>query len=301
MSVKVTKLVKKFADQIAVNSVSFECSSGSIVGFLGPNGAGKSTTMKLITGYLKPDSGSVLICDEELTETGINTRKYIGYLPENNPLYKDMYILEYLGMIAGIHNIKNKSQRIKDVITQTGLNSEQHKKIGQLSKGYRQRVGLAQAILHDPEILILDEPTSGLDPNQLIEIRNLIKTLGKEKTVIFSSHILQEVQAICDRVLIINHGELVADRTIEEVDLDVGHSRCLYIEFQNEMEVSIIRNIRGVQEARENDSKKFKVYFDNSKDIRKDIFDMAVAQSNRIMEMRFINLSIEDIFKELTN
>ena len=211
MSIEVNGLIKIYGTQKAVNNISFTIGKGEIVGFLGPNGAGKSTTMKIITGYLLQDAGTAKVCGIDVTEQPLTIKKKIGYLPEANPLYYDMFVREYLLFITGVHGIKNKKQRINDVIELTGLTSESKKKIGQLSKGYKQRVGLAATLVHDPEVLILDEPTSGLDPNQIIEIRNVIKEQGKNKTVLFSSHILQEVQAICDRVIIINKGELVAD------------------------------------------------------------------------------------------
>src|SRR5215210_203520 len=214
MSIVVRKLTKLYGTQKAVNDISFSVNKGEIVGFLGPNGAGKSTTMKMITGYLQADAGTAEVSGIVVQPHSLDTKKKIGYLPEANPLYYEMYIREYLEFIANIHQIKNIKSRIEEVITLTGLTVESKKKIGQLSKGYKQRVGLAAALIHDPEVLILDEPTSGLDPNQIVEIRNVIKQQGKNKTVLFSTHILQEVQAICDRVIIINKGELVADNKL---------------------------------------------------------------------------------------
>jgi len=214
MSVIVDKLGKHYGEQIAVNNISFNISKGEIVGFLGPNGAGKSTTMKMITGYLKADSGTATVCGIDVASNPIEVKKKIGYLPESNALYYDMYIKEYLSFIGGVHQIPDLKSQIENIIELTGLTIEQKKKIGQLSKGYKQRVGLAAALIHSPEVLILDEPTSGLDPNQIIEIRNLIKQQSINKTVLFSSHILQEVQAICDRIIIINKGNIVADDTL---------------------------------------------------------------------------------------
>ena len=211
MSIEVKNLTKMYGTQKAINNISFSLTKAEIVGFLGPNGAGKSTTMKILTGYIQADSGTAKVCGISVNENTIAAKKMIGYLPESNPLYYDMYVKEYLSFIAGVHQISNKVETIKNTIDLVGLEIEQNKKIGQLSKGYKQRVGLAAALLHQPEVLILDEPTSGLDPNQIIEIRNVIKEQGKNKTVLFSSHILQEVQAICDRVIIINKGEIVAD------------------------------------------------------------------------------------------
>jgi ABC-2 type transport system ATP-binding protein len=209
MSIEVDQLTKVYGEQRAINNITFSAAPGQVLGFLGPNGAGKSTTMKILTCFLPQTSGSAKVCGFDVNENSIEVRKCVGYLPEHNPLYLDLYVKESLGFVADLHQIKNKNRRIKEVIELTGLNVEQHKKIGQLSKGYRQRVGLAQAILHDPKVLILDEPTSGLDPNQLIDIRNLIKELGKTKTVILSTHIMQEVEAICSHVVIINKGEIV--------------------------------------------------------------------------------------------
>ncbi len=214
MSIEVQQLLKQYGTQKAVNNISFTINKGEIVGFLGPNGAGKSTTMKIITGYTKATQGHVKVCGIDVTENPIETKKKIGYLPESNALYYDMYVKEYLKFIAGVHHIAQTKDTVAAVIELTGLQVEQKKKIGQLSKGYKQRVGLAAALIHKPEVLILDEPTSGLDPNQIIEIRNVIKEQGKDKTVLFSSHILQEVEAICDRVIVINKGEIVANDTL---------------------------------------------------------------------------------------
>lgn len=217
MSIRVENLTKLYGTQKAVDGISFSVEPGTVLGFLGPNGAGKSTTMKMLTCYLAPDSGSAQVCGFNIIEQSLEVRKNVGYLPEHNPLYLDLYVKESLDFIAGIHKIENKKQRIAEVIELTGLGPEQNKKIGQLSKGYRQRVGLAQAIIHDPKVLILDEPTSGLDPNQLIDIRQLISDLGKSKTVIFSTHIMQEVEAVCNRVVIISKGKIVLDNSLEDV------------------------------------------------------------------------------------
>lgn len=219
MSIKVSQLNKFFGSQHAVNNISFASDKGCVLGFLGPNGAGKSTTMKILSGYLSQHSGKVEICGIDMIENSFKAKQHIGYLPENNPLYTEMYVKEYLSFVADIHQIENKKERVNQVIKLTGLEPEQNKLIGQLSKGYRQRVGLAQAIIHEPSVLILDEPTSGLDPNQLIEIRSLIKELGKTKTVILSTHIMQEVEAICDKVIIINKGKIVANDSIENLYL----------------------------------------------------------------------------------
>src|SRR6478609_4612301 len=225
MSIEVKNLLKVYGEQKAVNDISFKVGKGEIVGFLGPNGAGKSTTMKIITGYLEKTSGEAFVCGMNVADQPLETKKKIGYLPELNALYYDMYVREYLAFVAEIHKVENQKSKIESVIELTGLTVESKKKIGQLSKGYKQRVGLAAALIHDPEVLILDEPTTGLDPNQIIEIREVIKKQGKDKTVLFSSHILQEVEAICDRVIIINKGELVADSRVEDLKQNVQSNR----------------------------------------------------------------------------
>ena len=214
MAVRVENLTKIYGDQTVVNSISFNIKKGEVVGFLGPNGAGKSTTMKMITGYIPVTDGKAFVCEDEVATHVLETQKRIGYLPESNPLYFDMYVREYLNFLAGVHKITDAEKKINDIIEQTGLKVEEKKKIGALSKGYKQRVGIAQAMLHNPDVLILDEPTSGLDPNQIVEIRDLIKKFGKEKTVILSTHIMQEVEAMCDRVIIISKGNIVADNTL---------------------------------------------------------------------------------------
>ena len=217
MSIKVDHILKVYGAQKAVDTISFEVKQGEIVGFLGPNGAGKSTTMKMITGYLTPDGGKIEVCGLPVEGEALATKKKIGYLPELNPLYQDMYVREYLGFVAGLHKIPSPEKRVEEVVQLTGLTPEANKLIEQLSKGYKQRVGLAAALIHDPEVLILDEPTTGLDPNQIIEIREVIRTLGKEKTILFSTHILQEVEALCNRVIIINKGKIVADASLQEL------------------------------------------------------------------------------------
>lgn len=225
MSIVVSNVTKKYGDQLALNKVSFEVKKGEVVGFLGPNGAGKSTMMKIITCYIPPTEGDVSVCDLDIWNDSLELRKKVGYLSETNPLYPEMYVREFLEFIAGIHKIKDKKKRIDEVISMTHLEVEQHKKIGALSRGYKQRVGLAQALIHDPEVLILDEPTTGLDPNQLVEIRELIKKCGKTKTVLLSTHIMQEVEAMCDRVIIINRGNIVADAKIDEIQSVVQNLR----------------------------------------------------------------------------
>ena len=230
MSIEVKNLIKYYGNQAAVNDVSFSVKKGEIVGFLGPNGAGKSTTMKIISGYVPANSGEIMVCGMKVDVDNLKTRKLIGYLPENNPLYLDMYVKEYLEFVGGIYKVKQLKNRVKDMINAVGLDVEQNKKIGALSKGYRQRVGLAQAIIHDPEVLILDEPTSGLDPNQLVEIRELITNIGKEKTVMLSTHIMQEVEAICDRIVIISKGQIVANDNASSLKKGIDQ-QTVYVEF----------------------------------------------------------------------
>ena len=243
MSIQVQQLTKQYDEQIAVNNISFELKKGEIVGFLGPNGAGKSTTMKMITGYLPATTGKAVVSGFDVAKDPMQVRKRVGYLPEANPLYYDMYVREYLEFSAGIHKMKKPAQQINEIIAQTGLNKEVHKKIGALSKGYKQRVGLAQAMLHEPEVLILDEPTSGLDPNQIIEIRDLIKKLGREKTVLLSTHIMQEVQAMCNRVIIINNGHIVADDKIENLQQADQKNATLVVYFENAIDKKKLQNL----------------------------------------------------------
>src|SRR5690242_15611022 len=245
MSIQVTNLLKQYGEQKAVNNISFSLNKGEIVGFLGPNGAGKSTTMKMITGYLLPDAGTATVCGLNVKEKPVEVKRKIGYLPESNPLYYEMYVQEYLKFIAGVHGIKNARSRIKDIIELTGLTVERKKKLGQLSKGYKQRVGLAAALLHDPEVLILDEPTSGLDPNQIVEIRNVIKEQGRNKLVLFSSHILQVVEAICDRVIIINKGKIVADDKLSHLHQQ-SSSSIVRVQFKEALEQEWLKRLAGV-------------------------------------------------------
>src|SRR5580698_3877963 len=245
MSIEVKDLVKVYGEQKAVDSISFTVGNGEIVGFLGPNGAGKSTTMKILTGYLGQDSGEAAVCGISVREHPLETRRKIGYLPEANPLYPDMYVREYLDFIADIHHIKDKAARIEAVITLVGLTIESRKKLGQLSKGYKQRVGLAAALLHEPEVLILDEPTSGLDPNQIIEIRDVIRTLGKDKTVLLSTHIMQEVQAMCSRVIIINNGVIVADDSIERLRQANLEQGTLIVTFEKDIDATLLSELKS--------------------------------------------------------
>src|SRR5687767_1324136 len=246
MSIEVSNLTKIYGQQKAINNISFKIDKAEIVGFLGPNGAGKSTTMKIITGYLEADNGNAFVSGLNVQSDKLETKKKIGYLPEGNPLYYEMYVREYLEFIANVHQIKNVKSRIEEVITLTGLTVESKKKIGQLSKGYKQRVGLAAALIHDPEVLILDEPTSGLDPNQIVEIRDVIKKQGKDKTVLFSSHILQEVEAICDRVIIINKGTIVADDELSKLQTTYKKTNIVFVEFKEEVDPNHLQKINDV-------------------------------------------------------
>lgn len=300
MSVVVQGLTKNFGSQIAVNDLTFSIQPGEIVGFLGPNGAGKSTTMKMICGYLIPTKGTALINGHDIVEESLEVRKNIGYLPEHNPLYEDMYVREYLEFVSRIHRIPKPGPRIREVIHTTGLEKEEHKIIGALSKGYKQRVGLAQAIIHDPGILILDEPTSGLDMNQLTGIRQLIKDMGKEKLVIFSSHIMQEVQALCQRVLIIHDGNLVADDSIDALGKKLSGSVKILVEFENEsFDTSLFSKIPGVTGCNK-EGKKLILHVQNEKDIKPEVFKTAVAAGLTIVEMKSDHMNIESIFQTLT-
>ncbi len=302
MSVIVEQLTKVYGIQKAIDELSFEAKKGEILGFLGPNGAGKTTTMKILTSDIPATEGKAMVCGFDVKEESKATRRCIGYLPEHNPLYKDMYVKEYLGFVARLHpEVRNKKQRVEDMIEQTGLGREQHKQIGMLSKGYRQRVGLAQAMLHDPEVLILDEPTSGLDPNQLVEIRQLIKQLGEEKTVILSTHIMQEVQAICDRVVIINKGKLVANDPIEQLKARVSGGIAITIAFQEEtVTKEQLKRIKQVRQVKALDKKRWQLLTDNDIDIRPAIFHYAVENKLTLIELHQELFSIEDVFQELT-
>ncbi|MGE0089955.1 MAG: gliding motility-associated ABC transporter ATP-binding subunit GldA [Bacteroidales bacterium] len=301
MSIKVSELTKIYDQQKAVDSISFEIKTGEIVGFVGPNGAGKSTTMKILTGFIPPSSGKVWINGLDITENSIEIRKHIGYLPENNPLYPEMYVKEYLEFVAGIYKLgKNTKTRIAEIIEQTGLTVEQKKKIGALSKGFRQRVGLAQALIHNPAILILDEPTSGLDPNQIIEIRNLISTVGKEKTVLLSTHIMQEVEAICDRIIIINKGKIVADDSIESIyNHTLDKQITIQVEFDKEIEQVLLEKISGANKVAKIDNKNWLIQ-STSDEIRQHIFNFAVQSGFSVLSMQKKEKSLEEVFQELT-
>lgn len=301
MSVEVVNLTKVFNQQKAVNNISFSLRKGEILGFLGPNGAGKSTTMKIATTYLPPTSGSIFINGIDVIKDPLSVRRIIGYLPEHNPLYLDMYIKEYLEFVASIHGIRGKALKIKiqDIIAMTGLELERRKKIGQLSKGYRQRVGLAQAMIHDPEVLILDEPTSGLDPNQIIEIRELIKDFSKQKTVIFSTHIMQEVQAMCDRVVIIDRGVIVADDNVETLKGRPSNQQLITVEFEIAPDIDIFKNIEGISKL-ESEGNKVKIFVNPDMDIRSDIFKLATEKNLTLIGLQKEDTSLENIFQQLT-
>lgn len=300
MSVIVKNLTKIYGSQQAVGDLSFEAKAGEILGFLGPNGAGKTTTMKMITCFVPPTSGTISVCDHDTQTDSIAVRRQIGYLPEHNPLYKDMYVREYLHFVAGLHNVARPKEAVDNMIERTGLTRERHKIIGSLSKGYRQRVGLAQALLHDPKVLILDEPTSGLDPNQLIEIRQLIQELGKAKTVIFSSHIMQEVQAICDRVIIINRGKLVANDTIDVLRKKVAGEIRIHVEFGSSANLQRLQKIKAVKSVEVLSDNHYTLTSATDVDIRADIFHFAQQEKLILLEMRREAFDIEDIFQKLT-
>ena len=300
MSVVVDKISKHYGTQKALDQVSFSAKKGEIVGLLGPNGAGKTTTMKILTCFIPQTSGNAEVCGFNVSKDPIEVRKKIGYLPEHNPLYHEMYIKEYLEFIAGLYKIKNKKSRVAEMIELVGLQKEQHKKIQEISKGYRQRVGLAQSMMHDPEVLILDEPTSGLDPNQLAEIRNLIRSIGKEKTVIFSSHIMQEVQAICDRVVIINNGKLVADDSIEALQVNRKESQSLLIECKQNLPTDILKKKDFIQEVNSLGDNKYRILGSKKVDLREQVFNFAVEQKITLLQLNLEQTTVEDIFQELT-
>lgn len=299
MSVIVSGLTKIYGSQKALDGVSFEVKPGEILGFLGPNGAGKSTTMKILTGYLPQSAGSASVCGFDVNTQSMEARKKIGYLPELNPLYTDMYIKEYLLFSASLMGITGKEaqEKVETMIAKTGLTLERKKQINQLSKGYKQRVGLAAAMLHNPEVLILDEPTSGLDPNQVIEIRNLIKEIGKDKTVIFSTHIMQEVEAMCSRVIIINKGKLVANDSIETLQKQLQKSFTLSVEFKQDIDETKLKAIKGLVQTEQN-GKQFSLKATH--DIREELAQLAQENGWLILSMQLAENSLEDVFQSLT-
>lgn len=301
MSIEIQKLSKKYQEQLAINEISFKVNSGEIVGFLGPNGAGKSTTMKIISCFIKPTSGDVLVDGVSIHKDELSVKSKIGYLPEHNPLYEDMYVRESILFIAQMHKIKNIKVAVQGVIEKVGLVKEAHKKIGQLSKGYKQRVGIAQAIVHDPKVLILDEPTSGLDPNQLEDIRALIKELGKNKTVILSTHIMQEVESICDRIVVIKNGSIVADRNLEQNSNTLTNIKEQIVSVEFENEISITQLKKGLPKIKiEKKENKFLFYYNGNEDLRKLISSFAQKNEILILEIKKHSDKLEDLFKKLT-
>jgi ABC-2 type transport system ATP-binding protein len=301
MSIIAKDVVKIYGQQKALDSVSFEIPSGGVVGFLGPNGAGKSTMMKIITCFIPPTSGSVSVCGHDVMTDSIAVRKMIGYLPEHNPLYLDMYVKEYLTFIGEIYKVKNIKQRVQEMVDMVGLTPESHKKIEALSKGYRQRVGLAQAMIHDPQVLILDEPTSGLDPNQLVDIRALIKKIGQQKTVMLSTHIMQEVEAICDRTIIINKGQIVADRSTADLRSSAsGEGYELIVEFSGPISRSVLMKVNGIAHVEDIGNNTWNIKINTSADLRKEIAEIALKENIAVISMTKKEMKMEEIFKELT-
>lgn len=302
MSIVVKNITKIYGKQKALNNVSFEIETGDVVGFLGPNGAGKSTMMKIITGFIPPTSGDAWVNNNHVIEKSLLVRSEIGYLPENNPLYTDMYVREYLKFVAGLYKLgKQIKTKVEEMISITGLTKEQHKKIGALSKGYRQRVGLAQALIHNPEVLILDEPTSGLDPNQIVEIRNLIAEIGKTKTVMLSTHIMQEVNAICDKIIIINNGEIVAYDTTSNIQhITTEKGQTIVAEFDKLPDIKSLELIIGVTKVASINQTTFLIESSGDQDVRPLIFNFAVENKLTVLSMQTKEKSLEQVFQELT-
>lgn len=300
MSIEVSNVTKIYGEQRALNDVSFSIDKGNIVGFLGPNGAGKSTMMKIITCYLPQSAGSVKVCGFDVVEQPIEVKRRVGYLPEHNPLYPEMYVREYLEFIAGIHKIPNKQARIDEMIDLVGLTIERKKKIGALSKGYRQRVGLAQAMIHDPEVLILDEPTTGLDPNQIVEIRNLIRNIGKNRTVMLSTHLMQEVEAVCDQVIIINRGNIVANDKAENLK-SYQNKQVVRVEFDKPIASNLLKTIPGISETQKVNETTWILTSNSDKDVRQAVFAFAVEKELSVLTIQKEEQRMEDIFKRLTS
>lgn len=302
MSLTVQHLTRFYGQQRAVDDVSFSISEGEIVGFLGPNGAGKSTTMKIATTYLPPSAGTVRVGEWDVRKNPMEVKRIIGYLPEHNPLYRDMYVHEYLRFIGSLYGLRGQQlrQRVNTMVEQCGLTLEQHKKIEMLSKGYRQRVGLAQALIHDPQVLILDEPTTGLDPNQLVEIRKLIKEVSKNKTVIFSTHIMQEVQALCDRVIVINKGKVVADDLLQNLVRGGAGALVIQVEFDRAVPVVDLRALPGVAHVDVVNDTLFRITSEQDKDVRHEIFKYASEKSVSLVGLKQEENSLEHIFRQLT-
>ena len=300
MSIQVNSICKTYGNQKALDMVSFEIGSNEIVGFLGPNGAGKSTMMKILTCFIPPTSGQAKVFGFDIINESIEVRKQIGYLPEHNPLYLDMYVKEFLEFVGGLHQISKIKNRIKEMIEATGLQAEQTKKIGALSKGYRQRVGLAQAMIHDPKVLILDEPTTGLDPNQLEDIRLLIKNLGKEKTVMLSTHIMQEVEAICDKVIIINQGIIVANDETKNLQKN-NIKQIITVEFDKSISIQLLQSIPNINQSIHLHNNTWQLISNSKNDIRKDIFDFAVSNQLSVLTLNKEEQKMEDVFKQFTS
>jgi ABC-2 type transport system ATP-binding protein len=300
VSISVRNISRRYGNQKALDQVSFEVPKGEILGFLGPNGAGKSTMMKILTTFIPPSEGEASVCGFDIRKDSMEVRRKVGYLPEHNPLYADMYVREYLGFIAGLHRLDRKEDRIRKMIELTGLGPEQHKKIAALSKGYRQRVGLAQALIHDPEVLILDEPTSGLDPNQLADIRQLIRNLGKDRTVMFSTHIMQEVEAVCDRVIIINKGKLVADGGARELSREHTRGYSIMVEFDRAVDRSELMQIQGVQRADARSGNSWELFTQSKEDIRPAVFQFAVNKQLTVLTISRNEKNLETVFRDLT-
>ncbi len=296
MSIEVENLSKVYGEQIALNKVSFKINKGEIVGFLGPNGAGKSTMMKILTTYIEATEGMAKVNDFDVKTDAMNVQKLVGYLPEHNPLYLEMYVKEYLVFNADVYKIDKK--RIEEVIDLTGLTPESHKKISQLSKGYRQRVGLANALLHNPDVLILDEPTTGLDPNQLVDIRKLIKDVGREKTVFLSTHVMQEVEAMCDRVIIINKGTIVADKKLK--DLKADQAQIIEVEFDYRVEDVLLKKLKHVSNVENTHDFIYELTFSTKEDMRSMVFDFAHDNDLKILKLNQKNMNLESLFRELT-
>jgi ABC-2 type transport system ATP-binding protein len=300
MSISVRTITRTYGSQKALDEVSFEIGAGEVVGFLGPNGAGKSTMMKILTCFLPPTSGSATVAGFDIHSQSMEVRRNVGYLPENNPLYLDLYVKEYLEFVAGIHGLKDRGRRVNEMVEMVGLGREQHKRIGALSKGYRQRVGLAQAMIHDPQVLILDEPTSGLDPNQLVEIRALITRIGSSKTVMLSTHIMQEVEAICDRVIIIDRGKLVADDTASSLRSSRAEREAIEVEFDRDVPAEALMAISGVLQVLHKENTSWLLVYAAGEDVRPAVFQFAVEHSYQVLGLQRSERGLEEVFKELT-
>ncbi len=300
MSISISNLTKTYGSQVAVNNISFNVAKGEIVGFLGPNGAGKSTTMKMITGYLNADAGNINVSGIKVDKENIQSKKKIGYLPEANPLYAEMYVREYLHFIGSVYKIKNIQEKVNEIIETVGLTLEANKKIIQLSKGYKQRVGLAAALIHEPEVLILDEPTSGLDPNQIVEIRNVIKNLARDKTVLFSSHILQEVEAICDRVIIINKGNIVMDDSLSNLQKTNDIKQIVIVAFREDVQQNMVEQLTAAITVSKKEHT-FRIQTNDAENLRKQLLQLSIDNNLNIVSLQNETISLEDIFRQLTN